>query len=148
MSRRCIVVLECGTRRYYYPPEGCVTDENLTREDIDRNFPPKEKLKQPGQLVQRAKRDQRACETDAGPLIICSDRLTTKARATNGGRSGETRTHGLQLPNLCLNLQETLLRPLWCFPALLQFLFETLLPCSFQAPLSSFGICVGLNSVY
>ena len=52
------------------------------------------------------------------------------------------------LPNLCLNLQTGLLRPLWCFPALLRFLFGTLLPCSFQAPLSAFGICVGLNSVY
>ena len=52
------------------------------------------------------------------------------------------------LPNLCLNLREALLRPLWRFPALLRFLFGTLLPCSFQAPLSSFGICVGLNSVY
>ena len=47
------------------------------------------------------------------------------------------------LPNLCLNLREALLRPLWRFPALLRFLFGTLLPCSFQAPLSSFGICVG-----
>ena len=55
---------------------------------------------------------------------------------------------GRILPNLCLNLQTGLLRPLWCFPALLRFLFETLLPCSFQTPLSSFGICVGLNSVY
>ena len=52
------------------------------------------------------------------------------------------------LPNLCLNLQEALLRPLWCFPALLRFLFETLLPCSLQELFSSFGICVGLNSVY
>ena len=52
------------------------------------------------------------------------------------------------LPNLCLNLQQDLLRPLWRFPALLRFLFGTLLPCSFQTPLSSFGICVGLNSVY
>ena len=52
------------------------------------------------------------------------------------------------LPNLCLNLQEALLRSLWCFPALLRFLFETLLACLFQPPLSPFGICVGLNSVY
>lgn len=64
------------------------------------------------------------------------------------GRSEVTRTPGILLPNLCLNLQEALLRPLWRFPALLQFLFGTLLPCSLQALLSSFGICVGLNSVY
>lgn len=50
--------------------------------------------------------------------------------------------------NLCLNLQRGVLRPLWHFPALLRFLFETLLPCLFQPPLSAFGICVGLNSVY
>ena len=47
------------------------------------------------------------------------------------------------LPNLCLNLQEALLHPLWRFPALLRFLFRTLLACLFQPPLSSFGICVG-----
>ena len=41
-------------------------------------------------------------------------------------------TPGLLIPNLCLNLQEALLRPLWRFPALLRFLFETLLPCLFQ----------------
>ena len=64
------------------------------------------------------------------------------------GRSEVTRTPDIMLPNLCLNLQEALLRPLWCFPALLRFLFETLLPCLFQTPLSSFGICVGWNSVY
>lgn len=29
-----------------------------------------------------------------------------------------------------------------------QFLFKTLLPCLFQGILSSFGICVGLDSVY
>lgn len=52
------------------------------------------------------------------------------------------------IPNLCLNLQAGLLRPLWRFSALLRFLFGTLLPCSFQAPLSAFGICVGLDSVY
>ena len=52
------------------------------------------------------------------------------------------------LPNLCLNLQAGLLRPLWRFPSLLRFLFGTLLACLFQTPLSSFGICVGLNSVY
>ena len=64
------------------------------------------------------------------------------------GRSEVIRTPGILLPNLCLNLQQDLLRPLWRFPALLRFLFGTLLPCSFQTPLSSFGICVGLNSVY
>ena len=52
------------------------------------------------------------------------------------------------LPNLCLNFQRGVLRPLWHFPALLRFLFGTLLACLFQAPLSAFGICVGLNSVY
>ena len=64
------------------------------------------------------------------------------------GPRWETRTPGLMVPNLCLNLQEALLCPLWRFPSLLRFLFGTLLPCSFQAPLSPFGICVGLNSVY
>ena len=52
------------------------------------------------------------------------------------------------LPNLCLNLQAELSRSLWRFPSLLRFLFETLLACLFQPPLSAFGICVGLNSVY
>ena len=33
-------------------------------------------------------------------------------------------------------------------PFLGQFLFNTLLPCLFQETLSSFGICVGLDSVY
>lgn len=64
------------------------------------------------------------------------------------GRSEVIRTPGILLPNLCLNLQEALLRSLWRFPALLRFLFGTLLACLFQAPLSAFGICVGLNSVY
>ena len=64
------------------------------------------------------------------------------------GRSEVTRTPDIMLPNLCLNLQADLCRPLWRFPALLRFLFVTLLPCLFQASLSSFGICVGLNSVY
>lgn len=64
------------------------------------------------------------------------------------GRSGETRTRGLLLPNVCLNLQLALLHPLWRFPMLRQFLFDTLSPCLFQENLSSFGICVGLNSVY
>ena len=50
--------------------------------------------------------------------------------------------------SLCLNLQAELSRTLWRFPSLLRFLFETLLPCLFQTQLSSFGICVGLNSVY
>ena len=52
------------------------------------------------------------------------------------------------LPNLYLNLQRDLLRALWRFPSLLRFLFGTLLACLFQPPLSPFGICVGLNSVY
>lgn len=52
------------------------------------------------------------------------------------------------LPNLCLNLQAELCCTLWHFPALLRFLFGTLLDCLFQTPLSPFGICVGLNSVY
>ena len=64
------------------------------------------------------------------------------------GRSEVIRTPGILLPNLCLNLQTGLLHPLWRFPALLRFLFGTLLPCLFQPPLSAFGICVGLNSVY
>ena len=64
------------------------------------------------------------------------------------GPRWETRTPDILLPNLCLNLQAELSRPLWHFPALLRFLFGTLLACLFQAPLSAFGICVGLNSVY
>ena len=64
------------------------------------------------------------------------------------GPRWETRTPGLMVPNLCLNLQAELSRTLWRFPSLLRFLFETLLPCLFQTQLSSFGICVGLNSVY
>ena len=55
---------------------------------------------------------------------------------------------GRILPNLCLNLQAELCRTLWHFPALLRFLFGTFLPCLLQPPLSAFGICVGLNSVY
>ena len=53
-----------------------------------------------------------------------------------------------RIPNLCLSLQRGLLFPLWRFPSLQQLLFRTLLPCLFQPPLSAFGICVGLNSVY
>ena len=64
------------------------------------------------------------------------------------GPRWETRTPGLMVPNLCLNLQAELCRTLWHFPALLRFLFGTLLDCLFQPPLSAFGICVGLNSVY
>ena len=37
---------------------------------------------------------------------------------------------------ICLNFQRGVLRPLWHFPALLRFLFGTLLACLFQAPLS------------
>lgn len=65
----------------------------------------------------------------------------------NGPR-WETRTPGLMVPNLCLNLQAELSRTLWRFLLLQQFLFGTLLACLFQPPLSSFGICVGLDSVY
>lgn len=64
------------------------------------------------------------------------------------GPSGATRTPGLLIPNVCLNLQPELYRPLWPFPLLRQFLFDTLLTCLFQENLSSFGICVGLDSVY
>ena len=64
------------------------------------------------------------------------------------GRSGETRTRGIHIPNVCLNLQPALFRPLWPFPLLGQFFFRTLFPCLFQETLSSFGICVGLDSVY
>ena len=64
------------------------------------------------------------------------------------GRSEVTRTPDIMLPNVCLNLQLALLHPLWRFPMLRQFLFDTLSPCLFQENLSSFGICVGLNSVY
>ena len=64
------------------------------------------------------------------------------------GPSDRIRTCGILHPNLCLNLQAELCRTLWHFPALLRFLFGTLLDCLFQPPLSAFGICVGLNSVY
>ena len=64
------------------------------------------------------------------------------------GPSDRIRTCGILLPNLCLNLQRGLLCPLWRFLSLQQFLFGTLLACLFQPPLSAFGICVGLNSVY
>ncbi|MEE0796690.1 MAG: hypothetical protein UIJ88_02545, partial [Anaerovoracaceae bacterium] len=50
--------------------------------------------------------------------------------------------------NVWLNLQPALYRPLWPFPLLRQFLFNTLLPCLLQETLSSFGICAGLDSVY
>ena len=65
-----------------------------------------------------------------------------------GGPSDRIRTCGILLPNLCLNFQRGVLRPLWHFPALLRFLFGTLMACLFQTPLSAFGVCVGLNSVY
>ena len=68
--------------------------------------------------------------------------------STHFGPSGETRTPGILLPNVCRNLQSALYGPLWPFPLLGQFLFNTLLPCLFQETLSSFGICVGLDSVY
>ncbi|MGF0007169.1 recombinase family protein [Eubacteriales bacterium SGI.150] len=72
---------------------------------------------------------------------IC--RILRSYKDTPHGPSGETRTPGILLPNLCLNLQRGLLHPLWRFPSLQQSLFETLLPCLFQAPISAFGICVG-----
>ena len=58
------------------------------------------------------------------------------------------RMSGNAVPNVCRNIQPTLFRPLWPFPLLGQFLFNTLLPCVFQAKLSSFGMGVGLDSVY
>lgn len=67
---------------------------------------------------------------------------------TRIGRSGGIRTHGIHIPNVCRNLQPAIFRPLWPFPLLGQFLFNTLLPCVFQAKLSSFGMGVGLDSVY
>ena len=80
------------------------------------------------------------------PRASCSQ----SRRATNCAtpRYEVVKLSGRFLPNLCLNLQAELSRPLWHFPALLRFLFGTLLACLFQAPLSAFGICVGLNSVY
>ena len=71
----------------------------------------------------------------------------------NPAKAGVTRLCGVSpcpapdtdtaLPNLCLNFQRGVLRPLWHFPALLRSPFGTLLACLFQTPLSSFGICVG-----
>lgn len=90
--------------------------------------------------------------------VVKADFMLFSAIGESPANAGVTRLCGVSpcpvpdtataLPNLCLNLQQDLLRPLWRFPALLRFLFGTLLPCSFQTPLSSFGICVGLNSVY
>lgn len=54
----------------------------------------------------------------------------------------------MRSPQICLHFQIDLLRPLWRFSTLEQFPFRTPLPCSLQEILSSFGICVGLNSVY
>ena len=92
-------------------------------------------------------------ETGAAPILtikmrsgLC--RILRSYKDTPHGPSGETRTPGILLPNVCRNLQPTLFRPLWPFPLLGQFLFNTLLPCLFQETLSSFGICVGLDSVY
>ena len=80
------------------------------------------------------------------PAASCSQ----SRRATSCATPGYSVFYpaGRILPNLCLNFQRGVLRPLWHFPALLRFLFGTLLACLFQAPLSAFGICVGLNSVY
>ena len=90
--------------------------------------------------------------------VVKGDFMPLSAIGGNPANAGVTKLCGVSpcpvpdtataLPNLCLNFQRGVLRPLWHFPALLRFLFGTLLPCSFQAPLSSFGICVGLNSVY
>ena len=64
------------------------------------------------------------------------------------GPSGAIRTLGPVNPNVCRNFQTALYRPLWPFPLLRQFIFDTLLPCVFQAKLSPFGMGVGLDSVY
>lgn len=78
----------------------------------------------------------------------CKSRLLLIKQPAFAGPRWETRTPGLMVPNLCLNLQAELSRTLWRFLSLQQFLFGTFLPCLLQAPLSPFGICVGLNSVY
>ena len=64
------------------------------------------------------------------------------------GRSEVTRTPDIMLPNVCRCLQPALYRPLWPFPLLRQFIFDTLLPCVFQGKIPSFGICMGWDSVY
>ena len=63
-------------------------------------------------------------------------------------RGDRIRTRGILVPNVCLNLPPALYRPLWPFPLLQQFLFDTLLACVFQIKLSPFGMDVGLDSVY
>ena len=78
-------------------------------------------------------------------ILLCG---VCAVKTANFGPSSAARTHGLLVPNLCLNLQAELSRTLWRFLLLQQFLFGTLLACLFQPPLSSFGICVGLDSVY
>ena len=80
------------------------------------------------------------------PAASCSQ----SRRATNCATPGYEVVGwpGRILPNVCLNLQPPLFRPLWPFPLLGRFLFRTFLPCLFQENLSSFGICVGLDSVY
>ena len=92
-------------------------------------------------------------ETGAAPILtikmrsgLC--RILRSYKDTPHGPSGETRTPGILLPNVCLNLQPTLFRPLWPFPLLGQFLFRTLLPCLFQETpfvfwdLCGIGFCV------
>ena len=64
------------------------------------------------------------------------------------GRGSGTRTRDILSPKVCRNLQLELYRPLWLFPLLRQFLFDTLLTCLFQENLSSFGIYMGSDSVY
>ena len=80
------------------------------------------------------------------PAASCSQ----SRRATNCATPGYEVVGwpGRILPNVCRNLQPALFRPLWPFPLLGQFLFNTLLPCVFQAKLSPFGMGVGLDSVY
>ena len=85
--------------------------------------------------------------------IQCEEAISTygllgKHPTTGGVMESPFVKMSMLFQNLCLNLQQDLLRPVWRFPALLRFLFGTLLACLFQPPLSAFGICVGLNSVY
>lgn len=82
------------------------------------------------------------------PILNIDIFLFRSGRVIHSGPRWETRTPGLMVPNVCLNLQLALYRPLWRFPLLRQVLFDTLLPCLFQGKLSPFGIGVGLDSVY
>ena len=82
------------------------------------------------------------------PILNIDIFLFRSGRVIHSGPRWETRTPGLMVPNVCLNLQPALYRPLWPFPLLRQFIFDTLLPCVLQAKLSPFGMGVGLDSVY